>query len=148
MLQPLVLTYDVFVDVIEKLRLAKSMVCCCILHVKNAPDMVDHEQLLMKLKQYGIIADAFDWFRSKVSKQYHIVKVSDASPCWTATVYGVPQGSKLGPSLFIFHNIDLPNKHQHIIPYIFAHDTDLLSESISSFCLLNEKLFETSSWFC
>ena len=59
---------------------------------------------------------------------------------------GVPQGSILGPLVFLYSN-DMPNNCQHVIHYRFADDTYLLSEFDNSFSSLNEELTELSSWY-
>ena len=65
--------------------------------------MVDHHVLLRKLRHYGIRGVAHKWLESYLSNREQFVSVGGAeSPC-RKMKYGVPQGSILGPLLFIIY---------------------------------------------
>ncbi len=95
------------------------------LDLKKAFDCVDHQILLNKLALYGIRGITLNWFKSYLSKRKQICKVnnifSDVKPIKT----GVPQGSNLGPLLFLTYVNDLPNCLDSASASMFADDTNI-----------------------
>ena len=101
------------------------------LDLKKAFDTVDHHILISKLQLYGIRGRSLEWFKSYLEERKQICtingKLSDAREIGC----GVPQGSNLGPILFLLYINDLPNCLESTKATLFADDTNLTCEGIS-----------------
>ena len=95
------------------------------LDLKKAFDTVDHEILVSKLNAYGIRHGANDWFKSYLSDRTQKSLVNGFLSEDRFISCGVPQGTILGPLLFLLYINDLPNCLKHSHPRMFADDTHL-----------------------
>ena len=91
--------------------------------LQKAFDTVDHHILLAKLSHYGIRGVSNDWFKSYLSNRSQYVSINGYDSGLAAINCGVPQGSVLGPLLFLLY---INNLNQAIKFYHFADDTNLL----------------------
>ena len=99
------------------------------LDFQKAFDTVDHHILLDKLHCYGVRATAHDWFTSYLSNRLQLVNFDGYESDFRVMKCGVPQGSILGPLLFLIYINDLPAVSKFFMPILFADDTNLFCTS-------------------
>ena len=112
-------------------------------------DTVDHDILLQKLSMYGIRGNALSWFQSYLDNRKQFVSYNGAKSDIKTVKCGVPQGSILGPLLFLLYINDLADICSQSFPILFADDTNLFNHSkdLSSLQMsLNKELAEISKW--
>ena len=102
------------------------------LDLKKAFDTVDHNILLSKLQLYGIRGTAHRWFQSYLKDRKQICKINQTMSDAKSIHCGVPQGTNLGPMLFLLYINDLPNCLTKTSSVMFADDTSLSCEGSSS----------------
>ena len=93
----------------------------------KAFDTVPHQRLLKKLKCYGIKGQVFKWIESFLKGRSQVVKVNGKESFPEPVISGIPQGSVLGPILFVIYINDLPDVVKSKI-YLFADDTKVLNK--------------------
>ncbi|CAB4034888.1 Hypothetical predicted protein, partial [Paramuricea clavata] len=95
------------------------------LDLKKAFDCVDHHILTKKMHIYGIRGHTLAWFRSYLTNRTQICKVNQAMSEARTVKCGIPQGSNLGPLLFLLYINDLPNCLSLSSASMFADDTNI-----------------------
>ena len=118
------------------------------LDFSKAFDKVDHRILLKKLHLYGIRGKAYEWISSFLSgRKQHVVVDGVRSPA-IDVVSGVPQGTVLGPLLFILYINDIFNSVKHSIIKVFADDSKVHKyiKSLFDRTLLQEDIEAIVKW--
>ena len=77
--------------------------------LKKAFDKIDHNIIIRKFSNYGVDQKALKWFQSYVSDRSQKCSVNGHLSTASSITYGVPQGSIIGPLLFLVYINDLPN---------------------------------------
>ena len=95
------------------------------LDLQKAFDTVDHKILIDKFKLYEIAGNTLNWFISYLNKRYQTCKVNNVRSSRKLIECGFPQGSNLGPLLFLLYVNDLPNCLDQAEPSMFADDTNI-----------------------
>ena len=95
----------------------------------KAFDKVPHGRLLQKLRAYGIDGKLHSWIQSFLTNRRQRVTVNEANSCWEQVTSGVPQGSVLGPLLFVVFIDDMPEVvDDNSLLIMFADDAKLHRE--------------------
>ena len=97
------------------------------LDLSKAFDLVNHRLLLEKLKLYKFDDHSISWFSSYLNDRTQCVYIKETKSSPGQISSGVPQGSILGPLLFLLYINDLPLFVSHCIDLLYADDTTLLS---------------------
>ena len=101
------------------------------LDFRKAFDLVDHEILVQKLKCYNFDSQALEWFKSYLQNRQQSVYIGNTASKFNQIKAGVPQGSVLGPVLFLIYINDLPLHVRHSQIALFADDTTIHQSSKS-----------------
>ena len=97
---------------------------CIYIDFQKAFDTVPHKRLIRKLRSYGITEDIIGWIQSFTTGRIQQVVVGNECSSWTPVTSGIPQGSVLGPLLFVIYINDLPNSVCSEA-FLFADDTKI-----------------------
>ena len=102
----------------------------CIFDISKCFDTINHRHLLFKLDKYGIRGDAQNWFKSYLSDRRQVVSLHNTLSSEKNLNFGVPQGSLLGPFLFLLFINDIQNFSTNgCVINLFADDLILYCSS-------------------
>ena len=142
--------YNSLINAIDK----QNVSCLCLLDLSAAFDTIDHSILLDRLQSWFGISDiVLSWFNSYLSSRSSIVHSLNSSSAPTPLKIGVPQGSVLGPLLFILYTTPLSYLIESSCAdhHLYADDTQLFisfppENFHSSLASLQTVLSQVSSW--
>ena len=127
----------------------KKYGCGVFIDLKKAFETVNHDILIQKLEHYGIRNNQLKWFQSYLNNRKQYVYVNGQSSELMDIKSGVPQGSVLGPLLFLIYINDLPNISKKLKLFLFADDTNIYYEDDNLRNLektLNQELKKLNQW--
>ena len=140
------------IEITEKIKETidnKKYGCGIFIDLRKAFDTVNHNILLNKLEHYGIRGTALQWFKSYLYNRQQYVFHNGESSSLQYITCGVPQGSVLGPLLFLLYINDLPNISKVLQFYLFADDTNIYCETDTPDKLeltINKELKKLRNW--
>ena len=123
-------------------------ICLVFLDVSKAFDKVFHEGLIFKLASFGVEGTLLQWFKSHLAGRSPRVVINGQESDWLDISAGVPQGSILGPLLFVIYVNDIVDQME-TNPFLFADDTSLMeciTDPNQSFARTNRDLERLDKW--
>ena len=103
----------------------KNISLAVFMDLSKAFDTLDHDILTKKLAHHGIHGTALQWFTSYLTDRSQYVEIEGVSSNILPLYTGVPQGSILGPLLFLIYMNDIPNCTKQFNFILYADDTTL-----------------------
>ena len=127
----------------------KRSVVSVFIDFRKAFDTINHKILLDKLSVYGIRGLPLQLLTSYLTGRTQCVRIGSTKSTNKIVTCGIPQGSCLGPLLFLFYVNDLPNVSEHLSSVLFADDTTVFKsgDNLSQLTRhVNEDLVKIKSW--
>ena len=146
-------TYMAVLDFIKEMNVAidSNMYTAGIfMDLSKAFDTIDHDILLQKLYHYGFRGVSNEWFTSYLSNRKQMVSYNSTLSSIESVKCGVPQGSILGPLLFIIFMNDICHTSKLLNFILFADDTTVFysnSNLNTLYDTINTELKEVCNWF-
>ena len=104
----------------------KQISLLLMIDFSKAFDLVEHDVLLKKLSHYGIRGVALNWLKSYLQNREQFVAVNSKDSNKSTMKYGVPQGSILGPLLFLIYINDIPGICEFAKFVLYADDANII----------------------
>ena len=139
----------VAVDIISNSIDSDNSVCAAFLDFKKAFDLLDHCILLQTLSELGVSNTALSWFKNYLTDRFHRVKCQGKFSSWKMMYGGIPQGSALGPLLFLIYINTLPSTVSDGVLLQYADDTTLIccgKDPLTVATSMNRQLHNVQTW--
>ena len=144
-IHPIILAQNFITEALNNKQHVIGVFC----DLRKAFDCVDHKLLLNKLSKMGVAGTELKWFASYLEGRSQFVSLGEIISKTLTINIGVPQGSILGPLLFLVYINDLPNC-TNLKTFLFADDTNLLAAGeniIELFEKVREEFGKVSQYF-
>ena len=105
----------------------KMYVLALFVDISKALDSLSHEILLSKLEYYGVRGIVLNWFTSYLTHRFLYTEIIGCKSLFRNNVSGIPQGSVLGPYLYLLYVNDIFSKCTNAKCALFADDTTILT---------------------
>ena len=139
------------IDKVQKAVDEGELSCGLFLDFSKAFDTVDHDILIDKLEYYGIRGVGKDWFTSYLKNRKQMVTVNGATSDLVTVPCGIPEGSVLGPILFLLYINDYHKSSSLLDFHLFADDANLFYRHRDIAILrqhINTELKNVNRWLC
>jgi len=140
---------NVMDDIYEHID-SNDKVLAIYLDLQKAFDCIDHNILLYKMNHIGIRGTVYNWFKNYLYNRIQYVTVNGVNSDFSTLKCGVPQGSVLGPLLFLLYVNDVGNSVPNIPVKLYADDTNLFIYGKTTDILINDAqsgLTKLIKWF-
>ena len=120
------------------------LTCGIFIDISKAFNTIVHNILLSKLCIYCIRGNTLNWFMNYLSNRYRFVYINNTSSSFLRIECGVPQGSILGPTLFLLCINNLPRVSTKLNFLLYADDTNILYENSDTKTMIKTINMKTS----
>ena len=125
-------TETALIDLVDTLQmnLDNKISSLLLVDYRKALDMIDHGLLRIKLEAYGVTGDSLKWFQSCLENRKQLVSLEGFESTEMTIRHGVPQGSILGPLLFVIFINDMPlHIDSEAETELYADDTTIMASA-------------------